>query len=797
MSALTYHPMFLPMTWEGSQCGLSALSWRDDPLGTQSILSAADYSRCFPENNLPWPLLGEILLPEGTPETVKWDVSTQTQGETLTLTSCVRNAGDTPVTLNYVRLALPMDQCFRGNDVFKYEQNVIRHAGLIGQSTYLYWQKPGGRPPLYLMVAQGDTEVSRFFVDERYGTEAWHASFEGLYALEMEDFPLLLHPGEEKRYVFRLGIVETEAQLHGALVALGGLAADVLPGAAVPRGEKLRIHIESVREVDSVYFADGCAPVCDCGNGWYESTGAGAGEKRLIIRYADGGFSRLKLFIIDPVADIIRDHARHIAENQLETDPADPCYHGILAWNMTDRCRVNHAHNPFDNWMAGGSDEIGLVSGLFLSEKNVYWPSEEEIRVLGLHVQDFIEDRLTEQPGNRVHRMVPWFVMFEPWAGYGADDVWRAFNYVHVANICYNMYRIASAANYPSLKPAKHYLRRAYDYTVAMFNYWMFPEGVGATKYANMGEMNLPLKFIPALRQEGMAEQADHLEKLMLEKAQYFSTRDYPFGSEMAFDTTAYEAVYAYAKLIGDQRIIQRAISATLANRARIPIWHKHGIDVRQQGDSGWNVSYMTQLGAWPLVDSLLEGTLTDPDAALIAHASTLGGFTMYNSGGYWDDAPINRHASWWVMNDRLNQGNRPVVPQRKMSGEVGLGYFGALYSTCAMLVMHPRLGQLALGCQTEETVQGTVILPRPCFGLRLCDLAHGYALVCDGCEIDRVTLCDKALLVQVKPLPGRKSEMTLRVRQGNAGKWESHRAPWAETHEFVCHTAGNGNILI
>jgi len=770
MSAPSYHSMFLPITWEGNQRGMSAFSWRDDPLGTQTILSAADYSRCFPKKDSPWPFLGEILLPEDTPETVKWDVSIQMQGETLTLTSRVRNEGDARVTLEYVRLALPLDQCFRENDVFKYEQNVIRHTGLIGQCAYLYWQKAGGKPPLYLMVAQGDTEVSRFYVDERYGKEAWHVTFEGLYALEMEDAPLILHPGEEKRYVFRLGIVETQAQLHDAIVALGGLAADVLPGAAVQRGEKLRAHIESVRKINSVYFADDCAPVHDCGDGWYESVGAGAGEKKLIISYADGGFSRLKLFVIDPVADIIRDHAKHIARHQFETDPTDPCYHGILAWNMTDRNRVNSKNNPFVDWMAGGSDEIGLVSGLFLSEKNVYWPEEEEIRVLALHVQDFIEERLTEQPGDRVHRMVPWFVMFEPWAGYGADDVWRAFNYVHVANICYNMYRIAKTGKWSFMKDAKHYLRRAYDYATAMFNFWMFPEGEGATKYANMGEMNLPLRYIPALRQEGMTEQADHLEKLMLEKARYFSTRDYPFGSEMAFDTTAYEAVYAYAKLIGDQRIMQRAIDATMANRAWTPVWHKYGVDVRQQGDSGWNVSYMTQLGAWPLVDSLLEGRTNDPDLALMAHGATLGGFTMYNSGGYWDDAPINRHASWWVMNDRLNQGNRPVEPQRKMSGEAGLGYFGALYCTCAMVLLHPRLGSVALGCSKEDTTDGTIIRPDLCFGLRFCDLERDYALICEGGEIEQITTNGDTVKIQTTPLADQTEKLFL--RKGKSTEW-------------------------
>ncbi len=787
MDASKTPQLFLPVRWEGDAQGIVSVSWRDDPLHGQVVLTESDYRQCFPKNALPWPKLCEILLPDDASKEIEKSIALKEEGQTLRIVAQIHNSGSNPATLSFIRLALPMDQCFRGNDVFKYEQNVLRHAGLIGHGAYLYWRKPGGRPPLYLLVAQGDTAVNRFFVDTRYGEDSMCAAFEGVYALEMTDSAVTLAPGETLRYAFRLAIVEDESRLPEALEALGGLSVDVLPGMAVQRGETLRVRLATRRAIERVWFEGGDMSVVSLGHGLYESIGAGAGERSLHIAYADGGASRLKFFVIDPVQDIVRDFAAHVAEHQFETDPEDPCYHGILAWNMTDQCRVNSRHNPFDAWMAGGSDEIGLVSGLFLSEKNCYWPDEREIRVLGLHVKDFIENRLTEQPGNRVHRMVPWFEMFEPWAGNGADDVWRAFNYVHVANICYNMYRIAKAKQYPFLEKAEAYLRKACDYAVAMFSYWMFPNGEGATKYGNMGEMNMPLHFVPALREEGMNQEADWLEKLMLDKAAYFSTKQYPFGSEMAFDTTAYEAVYAYGKLIGDDRICSRAVSASLANRARTPLWHKYSVDVRAGGDSCWNVSYMTQLGAWPVMDSLLEGKLTDPEAALMAHAGTLGGFCMYNSGGCWDDAPINRHASQWVWNERMEQGNQPFAPEEKrmMTGEVGLGYFGALYATCAYLLTHPRLGHIALGCSAVEKDGATVIQPDPCFGMRLCDLERGYALKCVHCEIEQVVIHRNRVTVNVRALPARQDDLRLYVRGAAPGVWTEFHAEHAETHSF------------
>ena len=82
--------------------------------------------------------------------------------------------------------------------------------------------------------------------------------------------------------------------------------------------------------------------------------------------------------------------------------------------------------------------------------------------------------------------MVPWYTMFEPWAGRGADDVWRAFNYVHVINTMRNMYKTQKLYHYKQLRKAKEYLIMAYEYTKAMFHYWMFPEGVGASEFGNM-----------------------------------------------------------------------------------------------------------------------------------------------------------------------------------------------------------------------------------------------------------------------------------------------------------------------
>lgn len=88
----------------------------------------------------------------------------------------------------------------------------------------------------------------------------------------------------------------------------------------------------------------------------------------------------------------MRSRQTFIIKNQFETDDTDPCYHALLMWDMDVKHRINSKCNPHGpDWFAGGSDEIGLVTGLFLSEWNAYHPKEEQVRVLQEYCHDFIE----------------------------------------------------------------------------------------------------------------------------------------------------------------------------------------------------------------------------------------------------------------------------------------------------------------------------------------------------------------------------------------------------------------------
>ena len=65
----------------------------------------------------------------------------------------LRNTGEKPVEILELDIPLPMDQYFRKDDFYKYEQCVMRHSCIVGASSYVYWSKSSVNGPVLLMAA--------------------------------------------------------------------------------------------------------------------------------------------------------------------------------------------------------------------------------------------------------------------------------------------------------------------------------------------------------------------------------------------------------------------------------------------------------------------------------------------------------------------------------------------------------------------------------------------------------------------------------------------------------------------
>lgn len=689
----------------------------------------------------------------------------------------LENISDETIIFTDVNIPLLMNQYFRKDDDYKYERCMLRHTCITRHSSYLYWEKSSGNPPVLLFVPLSDgvfMELRQEKEDKLFGPRFGDGfGYEGMvrvYAVNKENqFPL--KPGEARELKFGLAFLRDEGQINDFLNRNYLITLKAVPGMVGPINSEFYVMTRPVSARVATVRAEDRILESAVQNGWRVSRiRFGAYGKRKVTVEKDGNTAVYCFFITEPVKDMIDGHAGFIARNHQETDESDPCYHGLLMWDMVNKRRINSSFNPyFEDWWSGGSDDPGLASGLFLAEKNVYRAVEEEIDVLNAYVEDFILGRLTQQPGWRVHRMVPWFTMFEPWAGRGADDVWRAFNYVHVINVMYDMYRIQKLHHYAHLRESGEYLKMAYEYTKAMFNYWMFPKGVGASEFGNMGEMTLPLFLSQALKREGYTQEAAEMAAIFDKKAHYFHSKEFPFGSEMVYDSTAFEAVYGYGKRIGSDHIMRSAARASYSNRGKQPVWFLYNTDLRAGGDTGWNSSYMTQLGAYPILDYTLDQGHIDEDWILSYYGAFLSGWLIYNSGGYWSPEKENRGATGWITIASLidHTGQPPEEGRPKngklgmplskgcvvLSGEAGIGFFGALRTACSIVMEHSVLGRIGLGCSLESGAKEEIIRPEDGLSVRVYHVPGRWKAQTQGGYIREIRITEDEIRMEVVSL--------------------------------------------
>lgn len=718
----------------------------------------------------------------------------------LEWTICLENKGIKDIEIREMNLPLLMNQYFRNDNDFKYEHCVLRHTCITGNSSYLYWEKSSGNEPILLMLPLGDTAF--FNLEKEQKEELFQSKFGDGYGYEglvrtylVTQKPVIdcasnsfaLAAGKKREFRIGLTFLKNVEEILTVLDEQGQIALRAVPGIVGPIDTEFEILTRPVGA--KVSLADPADEVLrtQIKNGWCVSSihFGGYGRRKVVVSYGEKK-AYYCFFVTEPVKAMIDEHAAFVAENHFETDKTDPCYHALLMWDMTNKRRINNTFNPyFEDWWTGGSDDPGLASGLFLAEKNVYRPQEKELHVLNSFIEDFIIGRLTEQPGWRVHRMVPWYVMFEPWAGRGADDIWRAFNYVHVINIMRDMYLIQKRNQLSYLREAAQYLKMAYEYTKAMFHYWMFPDGVGASEYGNMGEMTLPLCLAKDLEAEGFIQEAAEMNAIFDKKAHFFASENFPFGSEMVYDSTAFEAVYSYGKRIQSEHVMAAAANASFANRGKQPVWYLYNTDVRGGGDTEWNTSYMTQLGAYPLLDYTLDEGHVKEDWILSYYGAFLSGWLIYNSGGYWNAEPENRGATGWITmgkwidetdarvfteTDKKKMGMPYVNGCVSLSGEAGIGFFGALRTACAIVLDHSVLGRIGLGCTISNKGNETdeengddkrngnnknnenneeIIVPHDGLSMRVYHVPQRLKIEIDAGEIKEIRISTKSIIIQ------------------------------------------------
>lgn len=166
-------------------------------------------------------------------------------------------------------------------------------------------------------------------------------------------------------------------------------------------------------------------------------------------------------------------------------------------------------------------------------------------------------------------------INYKTWAAWnkkGADDPGRSYNYPHVAAAYWTMYRLSRYhEKLVETHDWKWFLENAYHTAMAMTEL--------APWYAEFGQMEgtVFLYILQDLKNEGMLDMASALESEMKKRADHWKSLNYPFGSEMPWDSTGQEEVFMWSDYFGYDQKAEVTLNAILAYMPTMPHWAYNG----------------------------------------------------------------------------------------------------------------------------------------------------------------------------------------------------------------------------
>jgi hypothetical protein len=342
------------------------------------------------------------------------------------------------------------------------------------------------------------------------------------------------------------------------------------------------------------------------------------------------------------------------------------------------------------------------------------------------------------------------------------------------------LYRLAR--NYQGLvtnHPWQWYLDHAYETSVAMVTL--------APEYAVFGQMegDIFLQVMADLRREGMNKQADELEARMRARADRWKGEPYPFGSEMPWDSTGQEEVYAWMKHFGFQEKADVTLNAILGYDPAVPHWGYNG-SARRYWDFVFAGKlrqierqlhhYGSSLNAIPLLAEYRE----HPDdfyLLRVGYGGTMGTLTDIDQEGFLAPA-------FHAFPDLL----RPDA----LSGDDGPNLFGHAWNTATYVIHHPVFGWQAFGANLSVDHETVRVFPRDSFRSRVYVAPFGLWLTLDAGQFSEIDLNSRTEAVRVGFAPGSEHLPAARLRieqparTAAVGKYQPHDSLNQERGAFV-----------
>ncbi|MBS1016088.1 DUF5695 domain-containing protein [Acetobacter persici] len=676
-------------------------------------------------------------------------------GQDLVLEFSVTNPGKQTVTVGGLGIPLVFGNDFTDETLEEaHRHEVFADPAIARDGGYIQVTRMSGAGPVLLGVPEGHTslEAYRPIMDAPHAVPGANAvltdgtprsqTFEGFYdwmpasagfagqewkkagAQWNTPTQFSLHPGETRsfgiRFTFAPGVRGIEKTLaeHARPVAVS------LPGYVVPQDLPATLFLQAPLPVRSFSVEpEGALSLVPEGTRgvWqrYRVEGRAWGRARLSVTYADGSVQTLNYFVTHPARTAAEEMGRFLFSRQWYENPADP-FHRSPSIMTYDREAGHIVTQEPRVWIAGLSDEGGAGSYVAAAMKELDNPDPQEVAKLERFVNETVTGRLQVASGPTEGGVRKSLFYYDPvhfpdfyktdenwktWASWSrekAADIQRAYNYPHVALVHWVLYRLAR--NHPGLvqqHDALWYLHKAAVTMTAMMQ-----QAPYYTQYGLM-EGDVFVEILRDLKRENLTEEAGVIETLMKKRETVWKGQRYPYGSEMAWDSTGQPEVYAWLTYFGDTAQAAETRDAILAYDPALPSWGYNG-NARRYWDflyAGKRARierqihhYGSALNAVPLF-SAFQAQPPDLYMLRVAYGGLMGALTNIDQQGFGS-------AAFHSAPDAMQFD--------AYSGDYGMGFYGHALATQVDVIKDPTFGWQAFGALLQEGRDSSVtILPK------------------------------------------------------------------------------------
>ena len=711
----------------------------------------------------------------------------------------IRNKGKAPMQIGGLGIPVVFNNMITGRTLEQAHEICSFADPYVGlDGGYLQVTRLSGKGPALVVVPEKNTPFEAYQLLTEPARPA--QTFEGAFAWMVHtkayaenewkqaqqwntpsDFTLA--PGEARTYGLKFLLSDEIRNIEKTLTENKRPVAVGIPGYVLPMEMTGKLFLKSPRRFNGisaepsgsiVFLRDLSAPK---GSEWYKLAGRMWGRARVIVTYEDGSKQSIHYYITKPASQAVSDLGNFLMTKQWFVDPNDPFKRSPSVMSY-DREANKIVTQDSRVWIAGLGDEGGSGSWLAAAMKQFGQPNKEEIQKYEQFVDNVLWGGLQYKDGPNKYGVrkslfyyspadVPGF-QYDPslnwttwtsWKKTDAESIGRGYNYPHVVAAYWSLYRLAR--NHTGLvtnHPWDWYLDQAYQTTKFMFG--RQPNGRRRVGYVELGLMegDIVLELLQDLKREGWTDKANDVEALMKERAERWRKEAYPFGSEMAWDSTGQEEVYAWCKYFGYDDKALVSLNSIIGYMPTVPHWGYNG-NARRYWDFlyGGKIRrierqlhhYGSGLNAIPVLSYYRE----NPDdfyLLRVGYGGLMGALTNIDQEGF---ASVAFHSF------------PSTLKWDPYSGDYGPNFYGHALNTATYLIDHPEFGWQVFGGNLTQSGRTLKVQPLDSFRMRVYLAPVGLWLTLDAGTFESVELNTRTGNVRIALSPATEYTKQARLR--------------------------------